>query len=174
MKWTVHGERQLYSSYWCAFNLIDVELPTGRRFEHEALRMPLPAVATAVHDAERGAVLMIWRHRLITDAWGWELPAGRVEEGEELVEASRRETLEETGWEPTGLEHALTFHPSSGMSDQVFHVFTATGAVQRGEPTDLDEAARVDWIPLDSVRSMIKREEIVDGLAINGLLWLLT
>jgi 8-oxo-dGTP pyrophosphatase MutT (NUDIX family) len=174
VQWTVHGERVVYSSWWASFHLIDVELPSGRRFEHEALRLPQPAVATVALDAPGGSVLMIWRHRLIPDSWGWELPAGRVEPGEDLAAAAVRETLEETGWEPHGITHAVSYHPTSGMSDQTFHIFRAAGATCRGEPSDPDEAERVEWISLASVRERIRRREIVDGLAITGLLWTLT
>ena len=48
-------------------------------------------------DPARG-VLALWRHRFITDTWGWEIPAGRLEAGETAEQAARRETLEETGW----------------------------------------------------------------------------
>ncbi len=173
MEWTVHGERVVYSSWWASFHLIDVELPSGRRFEHEALRLPQPAVATVTLSDDASSVLMIWRHRLITGAWGWELPAGRVEPGEDLEVAAARETLEETGWEPQRLAHAVSYHPTSGMSDQTFHVFTARGAVHRGDPTDFDEASEVAWVPLADVRTMVAERSLVDGLALSGLLWVL-
>ena len=99
MRWTVHGERAIYSSAWVNLHLVDVEIPDGPRFEHHVVRMPFPAVGTVVHEADRG-VLLLYRHRFITDTWGWEIPAGRAEEGESLEEAARRECLEETGWEP--------------------------------------------------------------------------
>jgi 8-oxo-dGTP pyrophosphatase MutT (NUDIX family) len=173
VEWTVHGERVVYSSWWASFHLIDVELPSGRRFEHEALRLPQPAVATVTLSEDAASVLMIWRHRLITGAWGWELPAGRVEPGEDLAAAAARETLEETGWEPHGLAHAVSYHPTSGMFDQTFHLFTARGATHRGDPTDPDEASEVAWVPLAEVRTMAAERTLVDGLALSGLLWVL-
>ncbi len=45
-------------------------------------------------------VLLLWRHRFITDTWGWEIPAGGIDPGETPPDAAARETLEETGWEP--------------------------------------------------------------------------
>ena len=82
MKWTVHGERLLYESPWVELELVDVELPDGQRFEHHVVRMPNKAAGAVVHDRDRG-VLLLWRHRFITDAWGWEIPAGRIDPGEE-------------------------------------------------------------------------------------------
>src|SRR4030088_2797891 len=127
MRWTVHGERPLYESEWVNLCLADVELPDGDRFEHHLIRAPRPAVGTVVVDDRRG-VLLLWRHRFITDTWGWEIPAGRVEVGEELAAAATREALEETGWRPTGLQPLVTYHPSNGLSDQTFHLFLAREA----------------------------------------------
>jgi hypothetical protein len=74
MRWTVHGERTLYASEWVGLGLVDVEVPGGARFEHHVVRLPREAVGTVVHDPQRG-VLLLWRHRFITDSWGWEVPA---------------------------------------------------------------------------------------------------
>ncbi|HZM32698.1 MAG TPA: NUDIX hydrolase, partial [Acidimicrobiales bacterium] len=97
MRWTIHGERALYDSEWLRLVLVDIEVPDGERFDHHVVRYPQPAAGTIVSDPERG-VLLIWRHRFITDTWGWEIPAGRIEPDESPEEAAVRETVEETGW----------------------------------------------------------------------------
>jgi ADP-ribose pyrophosphatase YjhB (NUDIX family) len=97
MKWTVHGERTIYDSPWVRLALTDVEIPGGARFDHHVVRMPAAASGTVVHDPARG-VLLLWRHRFTTDTWGWEVPAGRIDDGETPEQAAARETLEETGW----------------------------------------------------------------------------
>ena len=74
MRWTVHGERAVYESPWMSVLLADIEIPGGKRFEHHLVRFPRPASAAVVHDRERG-VLLLWRHRFITDRWGWEIPS---------------------------------------------------------------------------------------------------
>ena len=84
MRWTIHGERSLYDSEWVKLHLADVELPDGKRFEHHLIRAPMPATGVVVRDGTRG-VLLLWRHRFITDTWGWEIPAGMVEQGETIV-----------------------------------------------------------------------------------------
>src|SRR3989442_683368 len=75
VRWTVHGERSLYESEWLRLVLVDVEIPDGDRFEHHVIRFPNHAAGTVVRDPDRG-VLLLWRHRFITDTWGWEIPAG--------------------------------------------------------------------------------------------------
>src|SRR5262245_18038432 len=87
VRWTVHGERALYESEWVELLLADVEIPGGDRFEHHVVRLPRKASGTIVHDPDRG-LLLLWRHRFITDTWGWELPAGLIDEGETPEEAA--------------------------------------------------------------------------------------
>jgi len=171
MRWTVHGERSLYESEYMNLRLVDVELPSGARFEHHVLRFPREAAATVVHDPARG-ILLLRRHRFVTDSWGWEIPGGRVDEGETPADAAARETLEETGWRPGPVRHLFSYHPAPGGVDQRFHVFAADGAVEEGTP-DVDEAERVEWVALDGVRELVRAGDVTDGYSLTALLWVL-
>jgi 8-oxo-dGTP pyrophosphatase MutT (NUDIX family) len=170
MRWTVHGERSLYDSEWMRLVVVDVELPDGARFDHHVVRFPRAAAGTVVHDADRG-VLLLWRHRFITDTWGWEIPAGVVEPGETPEQAAHREALEETGWRPGPLRRIGAYAPSNGCSDQVFNLFIAAGATHVGDPSDPAESERVEWVPVDEVRCLVERGEVYDGLSLTALLW---
>lgn len=168
MRWTMHGERAIYDSEWVRLVLVDVELPDGERFEHHVVRAPRHAAGVVVHDPGRG-VLLLHRHRFITDTWGWEIPAGAVDHGESVEAAARREAREETGWEPHDLAPLVTYHPTNGLSDQRLHTFLARGATYVGEPTDPYEADRVEWVPLDDVGLLVERGEVLDGLSLTAL-----
>jgi 8-oxo-dGTP pyrophosphatase MutT (NUDIX family) len=170
VEWTVHGARSLYDSPWVGLDLVDVEVPDGARFEHHVVRSPRPAVGCVVHDAVRG-VLLLWRHRFITDTWGWEIPAGGVDLGESFEQAAARECLEETGWRPGSLTRLHGYHPSNGLSDQRFELFAAAGATHVGPPTDPGESSRVEWVPAVEVRELVRRGEVQDGLSLTALLW---
>jgi 8-oxo-dGTP pyrophosphatase MutT (NUDIX family) len=124
-----------------------------------------------IHDPSRG-VLLLRRHRFITDTWGWEIPGGRIDEGETAIDAAARETLEETGWRPGPLRHLFSYHPANGAVDQTFHVLAGEGAVEEGAP-DVDEAEQVAWVPLEQVRALIRNGEITDGYSLTALLWFL-
>jgi 8-oxo-dGTP pyrophosphatase MutT (NUDIX family) len=173
MRWTVHGERSLYESEWVRLTLVDVEIPGEQRFEHHVVRMPQKAAGAVVHDPDRG-LLLLWRHRFITDTWGWEIPAGKIEPGETPEEAATRETIEETGWAPGPLRHLVTYHPSNGLSDQRFHIYLAAGAQHVADPTDPGEAERIEWVPIADVRSAVVRSEMADGLSLTAVLYALT
>ncbi len=172
MRWTVHGERWIYESEWVGLSLVDVELPSGARFEHHVVRMPAHAAGVVAVDPDRG-VLLLWRHRFTTDTWGWEIPAGRIDAGESPERAGRRETLEETGWEPGPLRPITTYFPHNGTSDATFHLFRADGAEHLGDPADTDEAERVEWLPWPEVRREIAAGRVGDGLSLTALLWVL-
>jgi 8-oxo-dGTP pyrophosphatase MutT (NUDIX family) len=171
VRWAVHGERLVYESPWVSVALTDVEIPGGERFEHHVVRMPGDAAGVVVHD--QGQVLLIHRHRFITDTTGWEIPAGRVEAGEDPIEAAARETLEETGWRPGPLTTLFSYFPSIGLIDQRFNVFLADGAEHVGDPVDFSESDRVEWLPVSGLPDLIRQGEIFDGYSLTALLWFL-
>ncbi|MEV6279468.1 NUDIX hydrolase [Nocardia sp. NPDC051832] len=172
MRWTVHGERGIYDSEWIRLRLADIELPGGGRFEHHVLRFPREASGTVVHDPERG-ILLLWRHRFITDTWGWEIPAGGIDAGETPEQAAARETLEETGWASGPLTPMLSYHPSNGVSDQTVHLYRSESATRLGDPQDPFESDRVEWLPLREIRHLIRSGQVPDGVSLTALLWVL-
>jgi 8-oxo-dGTP pyrophosphatase MutT (NUDIX family) len=171
MEWKIHGERQIYTNKWVNLCLVDVQQPDGRRREYHVVRLRHLAVAAVVND--RQEVLMMWRHRFITDSWAWELPMGLVEDGESPEEAAAREVLEETGWRPGPIKPLIYAEPANGITDSQHHIFRADGATHVGPPTEKNESDRIEWIPLSEVRGMIDRREIVSSGSLVGLLYLL-
>ena len=171
MQWKVYGERQVYTTPWVNLCLVDVEQPDGHRCEYHVVRLRHPAVAAVTNDQRE--VLMLWRHRFITDAWAWELPMGLVEDGETPAEAAAREVLEETGWRPGPMKPLVYAEPANGITNSQHHIFRAENATYAGPPTELNESDRVEWVPLERIRSMIDRREIVSGGSLVGLLYLL-
>jgi 8-oxo-dGTP pyrophosphatase MutT (NUDIX family) len=98
----VFGERMIYGNPWVRLMLVDIGPPDGRRFEHHVVRLQTVALALVLDDQDR--VLMLWRHRFITDEWGWELPDGIVSAEEDPAGTAAREVEEETGWRPGAMK----------------------------------------------------------------------
>ena len=168
LRWREHGERTLYESPWVRVTKVDVTPPDGNRFEHHAVRLQKVAMAVVLDAEER--VLLVWRHRFITRSWGWETPGGIVDQGEGGAEAARRETVEETGWEPEDLRLMAAFQPMPGLVDTPHEVYLSRRAVKVGEPSDPVEAGVVRWVPLGEVPGLIERGEVSGSGSVVGLL----
>ncbi|WP_242900838.1 NUDIX hydrolase [Actinomadura terrae] len=170
-RWRVASEAELYRDDWLDIRLADVELPDGNRLSHRIIKVPPYAGVAALGPGRR--VLLLWRHRFITDSWGWEIPGGRVEHGERPVDAAAREFREETGWRAAPLRPLLCVQPINGMADAVQEVFRADGATFAGRPSDPSEAERVEWVPLADVPGLIAAGRIVSAATMAALLYLM-
>jgi 8-oxo-dGTP pyrophosphatase MutT (NUDIX family) len=132
-----------------------------------------PVVAIVIVMDRR--ILLIWRHRFITDTWGWEIPHGSLRPGEEPAEAAAREAEEETGWRPLGPLRPLVYtQPSPGLMTSRHHVFRADSAEHIGPPEDDFESDKVEWIPVADIRALVDKNHIVAGTTLVALLYLLT
>jgi 8-oxo-dGTP pyrophosphatase MutT (NUDIX family) len=164
----VNGERTVYESPYVHLRLVEVAPPGHEPFEHHVVHIPRHATGVVVADARRGG-LMLWRHRFMTDNWGWEVPAGAIEPGEDPATAAAREVLEETGWQPGPLRNVLTYDVAHGITDHQFYVFFADGAEPVGDPVDVIEADRVEWVPFDEIPRLIASGGVIDGPTLTGL-----
>jgi 8-oxo-dGTP pyrophosphatase MutT (NUDIX family) len=171
-EWQVRSERELYTDRWLTVNVADVELPDGRRLDHRLIHMA-PSAGVVILNTARTHVLLMWRHRFITNSRGWEIPMGALDRGEDAAGAALREAVEETGWQPAELTHLVTLHPSGGILDSTHHLFVAVGADHVGPPVDSFESDRVEWVPLADLVAIIGKGNITSGSTLTGLLYLL-
>jgi 8-oxo-dGTP pyrophosphatase MutT (NUDIX family) len=172
--WKTFGTRTVYDNRWVKLDLVEVEAPNGERWEHHVVHLDKVAIALLVN--ERDEVLMLHRYRFAIDKWGYELLGGIVEEGEDPAATAKREAMEESGWRPLGEPtHLASFEPMPGMLTAQTDVFMWRGAEHVGEPTDTEEAGRLEWIPLDQVRELLANYEILGaGTIIAVQSWLLS
>ncbi|HEV3382212.1 MAG TPA: NUDIX hydrolase [Trebonia sp.] len=170
MRWTVHSEKPLYRDEWLDIRVADVEIPDGRHLQHRLIRTPPGAGCVVVRD---GQVLLLWRHRFITGTYGWEIPIGKIDPGEDPAAAAARETEEETGWRPGPLRSLLRVEPSPGLSDSVHNIYLADGADRIGHPEDDFESDHVGWVPLADVPRLIREDDITSGTTLAALLYVL-
>ncbi|MBT3268688.1 NUDIX hydrolase [Candidatus Poribacteria bacterium] len=161
----------LYESDWLSLHRDRVELPSGTILEqYHVLDFPRECVAAVVENAD-GDILLIRIHRYPVDREHWEIPAGRIEDDDDILGAAAREVLEETGYTSTDHRHVYTYYPSVGISNQVFHVVFCKARDLVGTP-DEDEVAAARWASPAEVRGLIRRGDMKDGYSFTALLLL--
>jgi len=167
-KWTIHGERVVDGTRKMKVSIASVELPDGVSFEQYVFRAPQVAMTVAVNSADE--VLLIWRHRFIMDKWTWELPGGYVDADEDPAVAAIRELEEESGWRARSVRLIAQFQPLAGSMDMENLVYLADELEDTGQKPDINEAERVEWIPLASIFERIAKGEVLGAGAQLGIL----
>jgi 8-oxo-dGTP pyrophosphatase MutT (NUDIX family) len=170
-RWTIHRERVIDDTRRLRLSIASVELPDGVKFEQYVLRMPKAAMMVVLNDDDQ--VLMMWRHRWIINRWVWELPGGYVDPDEDPAITAAREVEEETGWRPHNAKFLTSMQPAVGTADAENLLYVAYGADYIGNSIDVNEAARIAWISLGTVRERIAKGEIVGAGSQVGLLHVL-
>jgi ADP-ribose pyrophosphatase len=149
---------------------VAVDDKTGFHIERSVVRHPGSAVMMAVDDKKR--VLLVRQYRLPAGKYLWELPAGKLDDGEKPLQAAKRELAEETGYQARKWSKLATFYPSPGYVEERMTVFLATD-LTAGEPTPMDdERIECQWFKRKDLAKMIDDGEIQDAKTIVGfLLW---
>ncbi|MCX7604194.1 MAG: NUDIX hydrolase [Bryobacteraceae bacterium] len=116
----------------------------------------------------RGRILLVRQYRLPARACLWELPAGRIDEGETPLRAARRELREETGCSARKWTRLLDFFPSPGYVEEKMTLFLAE-ELSQGEAQPMeDERIETGWFSLKQMEEMIASGEIRDAKTIIG------
>jgi 8-oxo-dGTP pyrophosphatase MutT (NUDIX family) len=158
----------VYESPEVSLVQVDVGLPSHERVWQHVVRLHR-AVSVVLLDGP-GSVLLLRRYRVVQGRWGWELPGGLVDAGEELHAAAARELEDQAGYRAGWLEQRVAFQPVPESVDGERVVFTGGDAERVGEPVDTEGIARVEWVPLESVPGLIAGDEVWDGASVVGLL----
>jgi len=128
--------------------------------------------AVAVVALLEGRLLMVEQYRVAVGRTTLELPAGLVEEGEDPLQAARRELMEEAGYDAE-LSPVLSFYSSPGFTDELIHLFSARNLTPRARPQDPDERVERRWVdPRWAIAALYSGELVTSGPTVAGLLWL--
>jgi ADP-ribose pyrophosphatase len=160
--------KNIYQGRVVNLNLETVRLPNGATVELEIIRHPGAAAIVAMKDEE--TVLLIRQYRHAAGGYILEIPAGTLKPGEAPRDCGARELEEEIGFRASALEPVVTFFTTPGFTDEVIHVFKATGLVPGRQNLDHDEVLEVVELPLREAIGRIRDGTIRDGKTIVGLL----
>jgi ADP-ribose pyrophosphatase len=151
----------------------EVEEPGNVRARRDVIRHSGSIVVLPLDDSgQTPRVLLERQYRYAAGRRMWELPAGRVDPGENHLAAAKRELLEETGYQASRWQRALFFYVSPGFLDESMTVYLARG-LRKGiaQPED-DERIAVRFFPLRQAVRMALTGKIIDAKSIASLLWL--
>jgi len=116
-------------------------------------------------------VLLIEQYRHAAAQVMWELPAGRIDAGENKLAAAKRELLEETGVKATKWKHAFQFYASPGFLDETMDIYIARGLTIGQSIPEEDEQIRVHFVPLGKALKMVMQNKIKDAKTMTAVLW---
>lgn len=151
----------------------EVEEPGNIRVRRDVIRHSGSIVVLPLDDSGRTPrVLLERQYRYAAGLRMWELPAGRVDPGENQLAAAKRELIEETGYRASRWQKALFFYVSPGFLDESMTVYLASGLKQGVAEPEEDERIAVRFFPLHQAVRMATSGKIVDAKTIASLLWL--
>lgn len=144
-----------------------VRLPNGNTSCREYVVHPGAVVIVPI--LADGSVVLERQFRYPLHQVFVELPAGKIDANEEVLVTGRRELLEETGYTASNWVKLGAQHPCIGYSNEIIHIYLATGLVAGEHQRDEDETLEVFNLKFEDCLSMIQRGEITDGKTIVAL-----
>ena len=155
------SSRQVFDGVVVKLFVDEVELPDGKKSVREIVRHPGAVCVVPVTDENE--VIMVRQFRYAFGEVLLEIPAGKLEPGEDPLKAALRELEEETGTVAENIEHMGELYTTVAIFDEKIQMYLATGLSYKNAHPDEDEFLEVEKIPLDTLVDMVMNGEIRDS-----------
>ena len=166
--------RRIYTGRVVSLDIDRVRFPDGSVGELEMIRHSgASAVVPFLSDpaGDDPQILLIRQYRYAADGFLYELPAGRLDPGEDPASCARRELREETGCSAERVEFLYTMYTTPGFTDERIHLFMATGLTQGKTGHESDEFLTLEPVLLSRALEMIRDGVIQDAKTALGILY---
>lgn len=150
----------------------EVELPNGKTSTRELVKHPGAVAVIAV--TEEGKIVLVEQYRKPLEKELVEIPAGKLEKGEDPEICAKRELEEETGYGCNSLELVSSFYTSPGFADEIIYVYVAKGLkkLENAAGLDEDEFVNLMEVTLEEALEFIKNQRIFDAKTIYAVQYL--
>lgn len=171
LKETVLSQEEVYCGGLLHVHRRQVRLPDGRTAGREMIVHPGAAAMVVINDDGTTVLERQWRCPL--DRAFWEIPAGKIDPGEDPFETAVRELQEETGLAAQSWVRLGTIHNAIGYSNERIVIYLARGVckAQSGQTLDSGEFLRLHAMPFDEALELCRNGEITDVKTLVGLRW---
>jgi ADP-ribose pyrophosphatase len=166
--------RRVYTGRVISLDVDSVRFPDGSIGELEMIRHPGASAIVPFVSDPTGAdpqILLIKQYRYAAEQFLYEIPAGRLDAGEDPRDCAARELREETGCTAQHMDFLFTMFTTPGFTDERIHLFMAAG-LERGETArEADEFITLETVTLSQALQLIQRGEIKDAKTALGILF---
>lgn len=167
---TIHSTK-IFDGKVISLKVDDVLLPNGNQAKREIINHP--GAVAIIPITKEGKLVLVEQYRKALERSIIEIPAGKIEPGEELSVCARRELEEETGYGAGELLYIQSFATSPGFADEIIHLFVAKDLYKIENKRELDEDEFVSLIEVtvEEAEEMVRKGQIYDAKTAFSLLW---
>lgn len=148
----------------------DVLLPNGNTSTRELVKHPGAVAIVALTESHH--LLLVEQFRKPLDRTIFEIPAGKLEKGENPLECAKRELKEETGYTCREMKHLVSFYTSPGFADELIHIYFTDSLISGELKLDDDEFLENHEVDLERALQMMKDEKICDAKTVYAVQYL--
>lgn len=164
------SEKVIHKANFMTYINVDVELPNGKIGNRDIVRHPGASAIIPFIDDDK--IILVNQFRKALDRNLLEIPAGKLDKGEDPKLCAIRELVEETGYKAEEVTYLGTIATAPGFCDELIYLYKGTGLSKGEKSLDDDEFTEVKVFTLEEIKEMIKSGEIIDTKTISSFMYL--